>query len=114
GFAAIRVRDTDHQRLLDIRVLVDRLLDHLRINIEATRKDHVLFAVENEEVAICIHDADVAGEKAAVRESGRRIVWPIPVALHHILALDPQFADLAWLEHATWIVKCHYLDRNPR
>src|ERR1700730_11664222 len=110
GFAPIRVSNTDHQRFLDVRVFVDRLLDHLRIDIEATRKDHVLLAVENEEVAVLVHGADVAGEKTAVREGGSRVVRPIPVALHHVLALDPQ---LAGPKHTARIVERHPLDRDP-
>src|SRR6266853_1732308 len=78
GFAPVRIRDADHQRFFHVRVLVDRLLDHLRIDVKAARKDHVLLAVENEEVAVFVHDPDVAGEKAAVRKSRGRFVRPVP------------------------------------
>src|SRR5712675_2239209 len=103
GFAPVRIRDADHERFFHVRVLIDRLLDHLRINVEAARKDHVLLAVENEEVAVFIHGADVAAQKTAVRKSRGRFVRPVPVALHHVLALDPQLADIAGAEHAVRI-----------
>src|SRR5579883_3080563 len=95
-------------------MLVDRLLDHLRIDIEAAGEDHVLLAVEDEEIAVVIHDADVAGEKTAIRKSCGGFLRPVPVALHHVLALDPQLADLAGAEHAMRIIERHHLDRDAR
>src|SRR6266481_418295 len=113
GLAPVGIRNADHQRFLDVRVLVDRLLDHLRVDVEAARKDHVLLAVENEEVAVFIHGADVAAQETAVRKGSSRFIRPVPVALHHVLALDPQLADLAGAEHTVRIVERHHLDRDP-
>src|SRR5258707_574564 len=114
GFAPVGILDADHQRFFHVRVLVDRLLDHLRIDVEAARKDHVLLAVENEEVAVFIHGADVAAQKTAIRKGCGRFVRPVPVALHHVLALDPQLADIAGAEHTVRIVERHHLDRDAR
>src|SRR5712692_2017167 len=113
GFAPVRIRDPDHQRFLHVRVLVDRLLDHLRIDVEAARKDHVLLAVENEEIAVFVHSPDVAGQKAAVRKGCGRFVRPVPVTLHHVFALDPQLPDLAGAEHTVRVVERDHLDRDP-
>src|SRR5215475_4237788 len=88
GFAPVRIFNPDHQGFLDVRVLVNRLFNDLRIDVETAGNDHVLLAVDNEKIAVFVHGADVAGEKTAVRESCGRLVGPAPVALHHILALD--------------------------
>src|SRR5215475_1140416 len=55
GFAPVRIFNPDHQGFLDVRVLVNRLFNDLRIDVEAAGEDHVLLAVENEEIAVFVH-----------------------------------------------------------
>src|SRR5215831_2497829 len=90
--AAIFISDADHGYLLDARVLVDRLLKYARINIEAAAQQHVLGAIDDVDVAILVHVADLAGPHEAVGGhdlgSGIRI---FPVPLHYVRAPDAQF-----------------------
>ena len=74
---------------------VDRLLDHLRIDVEAAGDDHVLLAVDEIEIAVVVHVADVAGEEAVADECFGGFLRPVPVALGDVRALDADFADLA-------------------
>src|SRR3954463_13959614 len=60
------VRDADHRRLADVRVLVDDLLDLARVDVEAAADDDVLLAVDDVVVAIVVDARDVAGAKPAV------------------------------------------------
>ena len=48
-------------------MLVDRLLDHARIDVEAAAQDHVLGAVDDEDEAVVVHVGDVAGAEESVR-----------------------------------------------
>ena len=66
--AAILVRDADHGHLLDGRMLVDRLLDAARIDVVARADDQVLDAVDDEDEAVLVHDADVAGAQVVADE----------------------------------------------
>ena len=67
--AAVGVRHADHAHLLDRGMLVDRLLDDARIDVVAAAQQHVLGAVDDEDVAVLVHVADVAGAEEAVRRS---------------------------------------------
>src|SRR5438445_659939 len=51
---AIFITDADHADFFDGGVLVDRLLDDARIDVEAAAKQHVLGAVDNIDVAVLI------------------------------------------------------------
>ncbi len=93
--AAVFVGNSDHDHFLHAGVLVDRLLDHLRIDVEAAGDDHVLLAVDQIEIAVRIHVADIAGQKAAVSKSFRGFLRPVPVAFGDIRSLDADFADFA-------------------
>ncbi len=68
--------------------VVDRLLDHLRIDVEAAGDDHVLLAVDQVEIAVGIHIADVAGEEAVADEGLGGFLRPVPVALGDVRARE--------------------------
>ncbi len=69
--AAVIVGNADHDHFLHRGMGVDRLLDHLRIDVEAAGDDHVLLAVDQIEIAVGVHVADVAGQKAVADEGFR-------------------------------------------
>ena len=79
--------------------VVDRLLDHLRIDVEAAGDDHVLLAVDQIEIAVGVHVADVAGEEAVADKGLRGFLRPVPVALGDVRAPDADFADFARRQH---------------
>ena len=94
--AAILVRHADHRDLGHRRVAVDRLLDRARVHVVAAAQDEVLDAVDDREVAVPVHHADVAGAKPPVRgERGRRLLRPVPVAQHHLRPAHAQLAAFA-------------------
>ena len=64
--AAVRVLGADHARLLNGRVLVHERLDLGRPNLVARRVDHALQAVDDEEIALLIHAAEIAAAKEAL------------------------------------------------
>ena len=103
--AAIGVGDADHDHFLHRGMLVDRLLDHLRIDVEAAGDDHVLLAVDQIEIAVLVHVADVAGEKPVADESLGGFLRPVPVALGDVRPLDADFADFARRQHLRRIVQ---------
>src|SRR3979411_1716982 len=67
--AAVLVRYADHDHFLHRGVFIDRLLDHLRIDVEAAGDDHVLLAIDQKEIAVPVHVADVAGQETIADES---------------------------------------------
>src|SRR4051812_47432316 len=89
------VGHADHRRLGDRRVLVQDLLDLARIDVVAAADDHVLLAVDDEEVAILVELRHVAGVEPAPAHDLLRRVGPAPVALHDVVAADADLADLA-------------------
>ena len=103
--AAVVVRDPDDDALVDGGVLVDRLLDRLRIDVVAARDDHVLVALDDVEIAVLVHGADVAGHEEAVDEGGRRVLRALPVAGEHVRPLDPDLPRLAGRQQARRIVE---------
>src|SRR5690606_8444833 len=95
--AAVRVLHADDAHLRDAGMLVDRLLDGARVYVEPARDDHVLLAVDEIEVAVLVHGADVAGEKIAVDKRSGCLFRRVPVALGDIGTLDANLALLARL-----------------
>src|SRR6476646_9479279 len=74
---AIGVRDADHAALGDRRVLIYRLFDVSWIDVVAAAQEHVLDAVDDEDVSVLVHIADVAGAQMPVwgpHLSGRFLV----------------------------------------
>lgn len=113
GLAAVLVGNTEHDHLVHAWYGIDRLLDHLRIDVEAARDDHVLLAVDQEEIAVGIDIADVAGEEAAVDEGLRGSFGLIPVAFGDVRALDADLADFARRQHLRGIVQGNDVEPMP-
>src|SRR5579875_2864906 len=93
--APLVMRDAEHRGLADGRVLVEHLLDLARVDVVAAADDELLLAVDDEEVAVLVDPAHVAGVQPAVDDGLRRGLRPLPVAAHHVVALDHDLADLA-------------------
>jgi hypothetical protein len=96
-------------------MLVEHLLDLARVDVEAAAQDHLLLAVDDEEVAVLVDPRHVARVEPAVLDRlGGRIVLA-PVALHHVRALDGDLADLALVDLLAVLVDdlhLHALDRR--
>src|ERR1700757_1653428 len=93
--AELVVRDPQDGDLAHCRMLVKDFLDLARIHVVPAPDDHVLLAVDDEEVAVRIDPRDVAGVKPAVADRLPGRVAAPPVALHDVVALDDDLADLA-------------------
>src|SRR5215216_349210 len=92
--AHLVVGDADDGGLGDRGVLVEDLFDLARVHVVAAADDHLLLAVDDEEVAVLVDLAHVAGaEPAILVEDLVRGVVPVPVALHDIVAADGDLAD---------------------
>src|ERR1700678_4094557 len=99
--AAIVVGNSDNAHFLDRGVLIDGLLDVARIDVEAAAEQHVLGSVDDENEAVLVHVADVAGAEESVRRHRLRgLLRLFPVSLHHVRALDADFAAFAELDFA--------------
>ncbi|MCY1413979.1 hypothetical protein D9M71_294170 [compost metagenome] len=74
----------------------DHVLDLVRVDVEAGHDDQVLLAVDDAYIAIRVDHRDIAGLQPAlgIQHLGRGI-GALPVALHHLRALDAQLAGLA-------------------
>ncbi|MCY1504929.1 hypothetical protein D9M68_391170 [compost metagenome] len=97
------------------RVLVDGLFEHARVDVVAAAQQHVLAAVDDEDEAVLVHVAHVAGAKEAV-EGGAvgRGLGLVPVALHHVGALDAHLALLARRHVARGVFEVEHLDDHAR
>ncbi len=110
--AEVGVLDPDTGDLGDRRVLVEGLLDLPRVDVVATADDHLLLAVDDEEVAVLIDPRHVAGEQPAVPHHLRGRVRAIPVALHHGVAPDRDLADLSGGQVVAVVVDDLHLDAS--
>ena len=108
--AAVLVRNAADRDLGDRRVQVDRLLDHARIDVEAAGDDQVLDPVDQIDVAVLVHVADVAGAQAAEAERLLGLVLALPVAGHDLRAGDADLTLLAQGQHPVRIVERDDLD----
>ena len=75
-------------------VLVEHALDLGAGDVLAARHDHVLEPVDDEEVAVVVAHADVAGVEPAAGERGGGRVGVAPVALEHLRAPHDDLAPL--------------------
>ncbi len=63
------------------------------IDIEAAGDDHSFLDARQENVAFCVHSAQVPGVKPSVLQDGGGGCFVLVVALHHVSAADDQLAD---------------------
>ena len=70
----------------------DDLFDFARPDLEAAGLDEVLLAVDEEEVAVVVEVADVAGEDPAVAEHVGGLFGALPIAIHDLGGADDDLA----------------------
>ena len=73
------VGHADHGDHRDIGMLRQHVLDLARKNVEAAGDDHVLLAVEDEQVAALVGSGDVAGMQPAALQGFGGLFRPLPV-----------------------------------
>src|SRR4051794_14197665 len=88
------VGHSDHGGLGDGGVLVEDLLDLARVDVVAPADDHVLLAVDDEEVAVLVDLGHISRVEPAVAHDLLRGVVAVPVALHEVVTADGDLAPL--------------------
>ena len=74
----------------------DGIFDIVGVDVETGDQNHVLLAVDQFEEAFLIEHAHITGfQPAIVRERRCGFIRTVPVALHHLRALDQHLARLA-------------------
>ena len=93
-----RVGNADHAGRLHLGMAVEHVLDILGEDRVALVLDQVLGAVVEVEVALAVHAHDVAGAQppraVLLDEGARGLLGPVPVAEHHVRAVEHQLARL--------------------
>src|SRR5690606_26035051 len=97
--AAIFVGNADDIDLLDRVMGHQRLLDGARIDIEARADDEVLDAIDEEDIAVRVHVADIAGAQPALHEGLLVGLGILVIAGHDLRTLDLQLAIFADADH---------------
>src|SRR5918996_407182 len=119
-FLAMRMGDADDDAFVDRRMLVDRLLDHARVDVVARRDDQVLGAVDQVEPAIGVHVAHVDGAQALPVAGGMAeqdlvgLLRLLPVALHDLRADDADLADVFLAGRQDGVALLHVADLDHR
>ena len=73
---------------------VEHLLDLARIDVVAAADDEILLAVDDEQEAVLVDVAEVAGAHPAAGEGRLGGLGIVVVALHHVDAADHHLADV--------------------
>ncbi|MNH24475.1 hypothetical protein D3C79_844070 [compost metagenome] len=110
-FAGAFVRDADHCAVGHLWMTHDHFFDLVRVHVEARDNDHVFLAIDDPGKAIRVDHGDVTGLEPtlAIERLGSRLRM-LPVALHHLRALDAQLATFAHRQFMAFIVD----DLEPR
>ncbi len=95
GFTPFRIRDADHRRLQNGRIIDEPRL-HLRCeNVLAAADDHVLATPHHGEIPIGVELSQVSGAQPSVAQRHLCIILAPPVALHHVGTTRLDGSDLA-------------------
>ncbi len=99
-FPPARRIQTDHRRLLDLRMFAQDRLQIARVDVEPAGDDHVLLSVEQHQKTIGIEPADVSGADESLAARVVPLRFPglcglIQVAAHHRGRVTDDFADFA-------------------
>lgn len=93
------MREADDRSLGHRRMLVEHFLDLAGIHVVTAADDQVFGPVDDVEIAVLVDAADVPGGQPTIGcDGGPGRLREVPVALHHVVALD---LDLAGLPGAT-------------
>ena len=97
-FAAIPIGPPDHERFLDGFMFEQDVFDLAGKHLESAHGDHVLDAIDDFQKAVFIQRGHIAGAQPAFAVVFDEYVLcrfgPVPIALHHLRAVDRQFARL--------------------
>src|SRR5258708_28524830 len=96
-------------------MLINRLFDEAWVHVKSAAQQHVLGAVDNEDISVFVHVSDVAGSKKTV--FGHRFIGCIgalPISLHDVGAADANLAFFTQVHVARRIVDVSKLDGDPR
>ncbi|CAB4921133.1 unannotated protein [freshwater metagenome] len=88
------VRDTDTCGFFDGRMRVDHIFDLAGVDVYAGANDHVVLAIDQEEVALFVQVANVAGVQPTVNDRLLGRFGTVPVALHQHLTARYNLAGL--------------------
>ena len=73
----------------------ERLLNLGGVHVLAARHDHVLRSIDEEQEALGVDPADVAGPVPAVAEHGGGLLGLVPIAGHDVVAAHDDLAALS-------------------
>src|SRR4029453_2754527 len=100
--------DLHHGRVLD-----GHLLDVAGVDVHATRDDHVLFPIDQEQVAVLIDVPEIAGMQPPVDDRPGGEVRTLVVAGHHERPPAEDLADMSRRHVAAVVVKdAHLVERD--
>src|SRR5436305_4828018 len=108
--AVLVMGNAQHGGLANIWMLVEHFLDLARVDVVAASDDHLLLAIDDEEVTVFIDLRHIARVKPAVANRLGGGVVLVPVALHHVVPPDHDLADLARRHLVALIVDDSHLD----
>ena len=102
-FSAVRVRDAAYAHLQNFGMRGDGFFHFARPDLESTRLDELLLAVNDVEIAVFVHAGDITGEQPglAIFHLAQRVGCfggHVVIALHHLRTMDDDLADLALLQ----------------
>ena len=104
------IRHADNGDIGNLRMREKRVLNFRRIDIFTARNNHVFDAVMDEDIALIIEEAGIAGIKPAVTHRIRRRFGFGPIALHIGFGAHDYFADLALRNILAVLIDNAYLD----
>src|SRR5712691_6985484 len=107
------VGDTDDGRLGHGGMCVDDLLDLTRVDVEAASDDHLLLAIDDEEEAVLVDIAQVAGVEPAAFEGFDVGLGLVPVTLHDIVATNHDLTDVVLARGELLVVDVEDPDLDP-
>jgi hypothetical protein len=109
------VGHADHGRGGDLGMLEELALDLGRIDVESAHDEHVLDAVRDLQIALLVHDPDVAGVEPALGiDRPRGLLRILEIAPHHVVSAHPDLAGLAARDLAAGLVDADHLGVRER
>src|SRR5262245_38341687 len=86
-------------------MLVENLFDLVAVDVLAAGDDHVLGAIDEEEIALSVHEAEIPAAIPPGPEDGRRLLGFVPIPRHDVGATYDDLADLTWRQLAVALVE---------
>src|SRR6185503_13044371 len=96
----LRIGQANHTRFGDRGMRGEYFLNLARPHLEAARLDQLFLAIDDEDVAVAIEIAEIAGVEGALTVASLaqhlpRRVGPLPIALHELRRLDDDLSHFA-------------------